>query len=83
MFLAAARGKVGGLYRLLWQAYAGGTDLFYGETGLKSATGIQQGDPFGPALFALGIDSLIKDLDVEFNAWYLDCLLYTSDAADE
>ena len=72
VFLAAARERAQGLYALLWQAYSEPSNLFYGDTGLVSATGIQQGDPFGPALFSLGIDSLTRELEVEFNAWYLD-----------
>lgn len=72
VFLAAAREKARSLYRLLWQAYSENTTLFYGDASLVSATGIQQGDPFGPALFSLAIDSLIRELSVEFNVWYLD-----------
>lgn len=72
VFLAAARERAQGLYRLLWQAYSDPTTLFYGDRSLVSATGIQQGDPFGPALFSLGIDDLARELDAEFNVWYLD-----------
>ena len=72
VFLAAARRRVPGLFRLLWQAYSGPRTLFYGDTSLVSATGIQQGDPFGPALFSLGIDDLTRRIDTEFNVWYLD-----------
>jgi len=72
VFLAAARDKAQGIYRLLWQAYSEPSTLFYGNTNLVSATGIQQGDPFGPALFSLGIDSLTRRVNTEFNVWYLD-----------
>ena len=72
VFLSAARERVPDLYELLWQAYSEPTSLFYGETGLVSATGIQQGDPFGPALFSLGIDRLTREVETEFNVWYLD-----------
>ena len=72
VFLGAARERAQGLYRLLWQAYSGPTKLFYGDTDLVSRTGIQQGDPFGPALFSLGIDTLVREIDSEFNVWYLD-----------
>ena len=72
VFLAAARLRAQGLYRSLWQAYSEPTSLFFGESTLVSATGIQQGDPFGPALFSLGIDNLVRSLDLELNVWYLD-----------
>ena len=37
-----------------------------------SATGIQQGDPFGPALFCLAVDESTRKVHTEFNVWYLD-----------
>ena len=39
---------------------------------IESATGLQQGDPAGPALFALTIDELVKSLSSELNVWFLD-----------
>ena len=72
VFLRVAREKARGLYRMLWQAYSESSTLFFGDTNLVSATGLQQGDPFGPALFSLGIDSLVRMVDTEFNVWYLD-----------
>ena len=39
---------------------------------LKSATGVQQGDPLGPALFSLAIHAVLKSLKSCFNVWYLD-----------
>ena len=72
VFLAAARSRVPWLYRMLWQAYSKPTTLFYGRRSLVSATGIQQGDPFGPALFSLGIDEITREIDTELNVWYLD-----------
>jgi len=71
-FLSVARSRVPGVYKLLWQAYSEPSALFYGGELLRSATGIQQGDPFGPALFSLGIDGIARDVDSEFNVWYLD-----------
>ena len=37
-----------------------------------SEEGIQQGDPFGLALFALGLDELTRAVESGFNVWYLD-----------
>ena len=47
-------------YHLFHQAYGKETWLFHGESVIASATGLQQGDPAGPALFALTIDDLVN-----------------------
>ena len=39
---------------------------------LESAEGVQQGDPLGPLLFCLTIQSLILKLQSEFNVFYLN-----------
>ena len=64
--------KIPCLYNLLWQAYSKPSHLFYINQILSSETGIQQGDPGGPALFSLGLDKIIKSLKSEVNLWYLD-----------
>ena len=33
---------------------------------------IQQGGPFVPAFFSLGIDNISRGLETEFNVWYLN-----------
>ena len=71
-FLSVARVRTPGLYNLLWQAYSSTTRLFFGEEGFASETGIQQGDPIGPALFSLSVDEAARGVQSEFNAWYLD-----------
>ena len=60
------------LYNLIWQAYSKPSHLFYRNHILSSETGLQQGDPSGPALFSLGINDIIKKLKSEINLWYLD-----------
>ncbi len=72
VFLRVARERIPTLYPLLWQAYAKPSVLFFGETIIHSTTGIQQGDPVGPALFSLGVDSAAKAANSELNVWYLD-----------
>ena len=57
---------------MFYQAYGSNSFLFHGESIIQSATGIQQGDPAGPALFALTIDDLSKSLASELNIWFLD-----------
>ena len=71
-FLRVARVRAQELYSLLWQAYPNSSALFFGEDVLRSEEGIQQGDPFGPALFALGLDELTREVESGFNVWYLD-----------
>ena len=70
--LQKTKEKIPSLYNLLWQAYSGPSHLFYRDKILLSETGLQQGDPSGPALFSLGIDHIIKHLKSELNLWYLD-----------
>ena len=60
------------LCNLIWQAYSKPSHLFYRGYILSSETGIQQGDPSGPALFSLGLNDIIKKLKSEVNIWYLD-----------
>lgn len=60
------------LYPFIWQAYSAPSTLFFGCHSLSSATGVQQGDPLGPALFSLAIHSLITSLTSDLNLWYLD-----------
>ncbi|KAI0978845.1 hypothetical protein GJ496_008629 [Pomphorhynchus laevis] len=47
-----------------------------GQNPLQSSCGVQQGDPFGPILFSLAIQPIIKQLDltpgIQFNRWYLN-----------
>ena len=47
-------------------------DYSLARRGFASETGIQQGDPIGPALFALSVDEAARGVQSEFNVWYLD-----------
>ena len=69
-FLPVACLRTPGLYCLLWQAYFSQTRSFFGEEGFDSETGIQQGAPTGPALFALSVDEADRGVQSEFNMWY-------------
>jgi hypothetical protein len=49
--------------------------LLYGLFVLLSTLGVQQGDPLGPILFAVGLTAACNDLEagvVDFAAWFLD-----------
>ena len=71
-FLQVVRELATPLYHLLWQAYSQPTPLYYGTTQIISATGVQQGDPAGPAVFSLAIHPIAKAASCELNCWYLD-----------
>ena len=70
--LSVVRELIPEAYHLFYQTYSIESLLFHGESVIASATGLQQGDPAGPALFALTIDDLVKSLTAELNAWFLD-----------
>jgi hypothetical protein len=70
--LSVVRRRVPELYRFSWQAYASDSFLFFGDTTIMSATGVQQGDPLGPALFSLAIDEAVRSVSTDLNIWYLD-----------
>ena len=70
--LTAVRENIPEAYSLFHQAYGAESTLYHGRASFSSATGLQQGDPAGPALFSLTIDELIKSLSAELNVWYLD-----------
>ena len=50
------------VYPLAYSAYRFPSFLFYGNSTILSAEGVQQGDPLGPHLFCLGIHDLISSL---------------------
>ena len=55
------------LYNLFWQANSKPSHLFYRDKLLSSESGLQQGDPGGPALFSLGLDQIVKELRSKLN----------------
>ena len=71
-FLHVVREKVSCLFPFVWLAYCTSTHLFFGDSIIPSATGVQQSDPLGPVLFSLAIHSLASELVSTFNVWYLD-----------
>ena len=71
-FLRRVRESAPSIYHLLWQAYSEPTPLFYGTSEISSATGLQQGDPCGPAVFSLAVHQVASAATAPFNCWYLD-----------
>jgi len=70
--LQAAQTHLPEIYPFIWDCYSTNTSLFHGDFHLNSATGVQQGDPFGPALFALAIHRVTSEVKSDLNVWYLD-----------
>ena len=60
------------LYPMAWQAYHTPSPLHIGDDVITSSCGVQQGDPLGPALFALAVDPVARAMQSELNVWYLD-----------
>ena len=70
--LAEAKKEIPQIFSFLWQCYRHPTKLLYRDNLLESAVGCQQGDPLGPVIFSLAINPIIRQLNSEFNVWYLD-----------
>ena len=68
----AVREKVPGLFPLIHSVYSSPSCLFFGESILQSAEGVQQGDPLGPLLFCLTIHDMLQQVNCEFGVFYLD-----------
>ena len=70
--LQAAYTHLPEIYPFIWDCYSSKTSLFHGDFRLNSATGVQQGDPLGPDLFALTIHGVTSEVKSVINVWYLD-----------
>ena len=67
----ANRLKLPGL-KFISSAYDRSSSLFYNDIIIPSQMGVQQGDPLGPFLFCLAIQSIIRSLKSPLNLWYMD-----------
>ena len=62
-----------GLYPMIWQSYAGISNLYVGDGDIiGSQEDVQQGDPLGPLLFCLGLTDLVSGCQSELSNWYQD-----------
>jgi len=75
-FIDVVRESFPSIFEWVQWCYGGPSHLFYGDSLISSAAGVQQGDPLGPFLFCLALDKLVKTIDKECglktNKWYLD-----------
>ena len=60
------------IYQLVHQSYSSHSPLYVENEIVMSQTGVQQGDPLGPLLFALTLDPIIRSIQSPMNSWYLD-----------
>ena len=60
------------MYPLPYSTYRFPSFLYYGNSTILSAKGVQQGDPLGSLLFCLGIHDLISSLQSQFRVFYPD-----------
>ena len=72
VFLKACFLRAPTRYQLAHHAYAAPSDILFGSDIIQSQTGIQQGDPLTPLLFALGVDEVARNVSTPLNIWYLD-----------
>ena len=70
--LRCAKEKLPVYYPYIWQNYRDTSLLSFGDSVIYSKSGVQQGDPLGPALFSLATLPLASSLKSEFYVWYLD-----------
>ena len=72
VFLARIRERCPEVYHLAYQTYSAPSTLIIGGQTIESASGVQQGDPLGPAAFALAVDPCTRSVTAPLNVWYLD-----------
>ena len=60
------------IVKLSFLAYSKPSSVIASGHSITSSTGVQQGDPIGPLLFALAVDQIASGVDSEQNVWYLD-----------
>ena len=70
--LKAVQNLVPDIYPFVHSVYSSPSSLFWGDKSIKSAEGVQQGDPLGPLLFCLALHGHGIQLMSELCVLYLD-----------
>ena len=71
-FLEVCSSRAPSILRLASTVYATSSHLVIGNETILSETGVQQGDPLGPVLFALAVVEIARSVRSPINIWYLD-----------
>ena len=58
--------------KLSFLAYSKPSSVIASGHSITSSTGVQQGDPIGPLLFAFAVDQIASGIESELPVWYLD-----------
>ena len=58
--------------KLSFLAYNKSSSVIASGNLMTSSTGVQQGDPISPLLYALAVDQIASGVEFELNVWYLD-----------
>ena len=66
------RGPKVGDCKLSIHAYSKPSSVISSGHSITSSTGVQQGDPIIPLLFALAVDQIACGVESELHVWYLD-----------
>jgi len=86
-FLRQTRERLPGASRWAEWCYGSSSNLYFGDSIIPSEVGVQQGDPMGPALFALGIHPILERVaadggaDLDVTMAYLDDVVVAGEAS--
>ena len=70
--LNVVKSKLPELFNFVNICYADESFLCFDKEQIKSAEGVQQGDPLAPLLFCLTVLNVSKHMTSELNLWYMD-----------
>ena len=58
--------------KLSFLAYSKPSSVIASDHSITSSTGVKQGDPIGPLLFALAVDQIASGVESKLSVWYHD-----------
>jgi hypothetical protein len=72
IFLREVQNRCPEIFNYIFSSYECNSILAFNDKSIFSQEGVQQGDPIGPMLFCVAIQSIIHQITTELNIWYLD-----------